>query len=162
LRGRSDKPEARVAKGLHIAVVDDDDVVVDRINAIFPEYDAERVDHLDDVLKNLHGSTVVVIGPSAVNEDTFEQVEAIRDGGPGTTSVAVNLAAAARDGEIGPIVVDADLPFGDVAITLGLDPARGLADATGSDMDLTRLRALLTADASTGLRALLAPADPAR
>ena len=84
-------------------------------------------------------------------------------GGAGTTTIAVNLAIAASVGaNASPILVDADLPFGDVAIMLGLDPSNSLADATGADIDQARLRSLLVAEANSGLRTLLAPADPAR
>ncbi|MEY2426175.1 MAG: pilus assembly protein CpaE [Actinomycetota bacterium] len=84
-------------------------------------------------------------------------------GGAGTTTIAVNLAiAASRGGGSGPILVDADLPFGDVAITLGLDPTQSLADATGADMDQLRLRGVLVTEKVSGLRCLLAPPDPAR
>jgi pilus assembly protein CpaE len=84
-------------------------------------------------------------------------------GGAGTTTIAVNLAiAASHGGGMTPILVDADLPFGDVAITLGLDPTNSLADATGADIDAARLRGLLVTEATSGLRTLLAPADPAR
>jgi pilus assembly protein CpaE len=84
-------------------------------------------------------------------------------GGAGTTTIAVNLAiASSKGGASGPILVDADLPFGDVAITLGLDPTHSLADATGADMDQLRLRSLLVTENVSGLRTLLAPPDPAR
>ena len=84
-------------------------------------------------------------------------------GGAGTTTIAVNLAIAASTGNgPAPILVDADLPFGDVAITLGLDPSNSLADATGADIDQARLRSLLVTETVSGLRTLLAPADPAR
>jgi pilus assembly protein CpaE len=83
-------------------------------------------------------------------------------GGAGTTTVATNLAIAATRPGANPILVDADLPFGDVAITLGLDPTQSLADATGADMDQLRLRSLLVPESVSGLRTLLAPADPAR
>jgi pilus assembly protein CpaE len=80
--------------------------------------------------------------------------------------VAVNLAAAAAAaapaGSPTPILVDADMPFGDVAIGLGLDPTHSLADATGADLDETRLRTLLINAPNAGVRTLLAPPDPAR
>lgn len=83
-------------------------------------------------------------------------------GGAGTTTIAVNLAVAASHGSVTPILVDADLPFGDVAITMGLEPTQSLADATGADMDQFRLRGLLVTESVSGLRTLLAPPDPAR
>lgn len=109
----------------------------------------ERVEHLGFGGKHgQRGRVVAVFSPK---------------GGAGTTTIATNLAiAASRPGAVAPILVDADLPFGDVAITLGLDPIQGLADATGADLDHQRLRSLLVNEPSSGLRTLLAPADPAR
>ena len=109
----------------------------------------ERVEHLGFAADgSQRGRVVAVFSPK---------------GGAGTTTVAVNLAVAASPGGgATPVLVDADLPFGDVAITLGLDPTQSLADATGADMDQLRLRSLLVTDTVSGLRTLLAPADPAR
>jgi pilus assembly protein CpaE len=81
-------------------------------------------------------------------------------GGVGTTSVAINIAA--RRGSVPNVIVDTDLPFGDIAISLGVDPGNSLADATGSDLDLARLEGLIRPAAGGEMRALVAPADPAR
>ncbi|MEY2468449.1 MAG: pilus assembly protein CpaE, partial [Actinomycetota bacterium] len=109
----------------------------------------ERVEHFGFAADgNQRGRVVAVFSPK---------------GGAGTTTIAVNLAiAASHGGGARPILVDADLPFGDVAITLGLDPTESLADATGADIDQLRLRGLLVTESVSGLRTLLAPADPAR
>jgi pilus assembly protein CpaE len=107
----------------------------------------ERVEHLGMTDGEGRGRVVAVFSPK---------------GGAGTTTVATNLAIAATHPGSIPILVDADLPFGDVAITLGLDPTQSLADATGADMDQLRLRSLLVSENVSGLRTLLAPADPAR
>jgi pilus assembly protein CpaE len=81
-------------------------------------------------------------------------------GGVGTTTIAINLAA--RRGATPNVIVDTDLPFGDVAICLGVEPGNSLADATGSDLDLARLETLLRAAGGGEIRALVAPSDPAR
>jgi pilus assembly protein CpaE len=108
----------------------------------------ERVEALGLNDGSMRGRVVAVFSPK---------------GGAGTTTIAVNLAiAASHGGGATPILVDADLPFGDVAITLGLDPTNSLADATGADIDAARLKGLLVTEATSGLRTLLAPADPAR
>ena len=82
-------------------------------------------------------------------------------GGVGTTTLAINLAAQHSGGPAN-VIVDADLPFGDVAIGLGVEPGNSLADATGSDLDLARLEGLLKSPTGADVRALVAPSDPAR
>jgi len=120
-------------------------------------------DELSDVLRRAAARIEQVTRVATGANSTRGRIVAVFSpkGGAGTTTVAVNFAASIP-GDTSPIVVDADLPFGDVAITLGLDPSNSLADATGSDLDLARLRGLLAHDAGSGLRALAAPADPAR
>ncbi len=83
-------------------------------------------------------------------------------GGVGTTTVAVNLANTPRSDGRPHVIVDADLPFGDVAVSLGIDPSSSLADATGPDLDLVRLRSLFSHQEGRDVLALAAPADPAR
>lgn len=81
-------------------------------------------------------------------------------GGVGCTTLAVNLAALAV-GRGPTLVVDADLPFGDVSVVLGVEPRNGLADMVGADLDADRLNSAL-ATHSSGLRVLPGPPDPAQ
>ncbi len=83
-------------------------------------------------------------------------------GGVGTTTVAINLAAQRVPGGANNVIVDADLPFGDVAISLGLEPSNSLADATGSDLDVPRLASLFATPKGADIRALAAPSEPAQ
>lgn len=81
-------------------------------------------------------------------------------GGVGKTTLAVNLALALSKGnEV--CLVDLDLGFGDVAITLQLFPARTLADAIPleSGLDADSLEPLLTPHRN-GIQTLVAPVQP--
>ncbi len=83
-------------------------------------------------------------------------------GGVGKTTLAVNLAIALSDkGAKRVCVVDLDLSFGDIAITLQLIPARTMADVVHfeSGLDFSVLEPLLTSHGS-GIKALVAPVQP--
>lgn len=81
-------------------------------------------------------------------------------GGVGRTTIAVNMAAIAAASR-STVIVDADMPFCDVAVMLGVEPRNGLADLTGNDLDVERLTNALATHAS-GMRVLPGPPDPAR
>jgi pilus assembly protein CpaE len=84
-------------------------------------------------------------------------------GGVGKTTIATNLAIAlAAGGSRRVCLVDLDLAFGDVAITLQLNPERTIADAipVADRIDETGVRTLLTPYVP-GVDTLLAPVQPA-
>jgi pilus assembly protein CpaE len=82
-------------------------------------------------------------------------------GGVGKTTLAVNLALALSRDEQNVCLVDLDLGFGDVAITLQLFPARTLADAVALEhgLDIGSLEPLLTPHRA-GIHTLVAPVQP--
>jgi Flp pilus assembly CpaE family ATPase len=83
-------------------------------------------------------------------------------GGCGKTTVAVNLGIAlARQGVSRVCVVDLDLAFGDVAISVQLDPMRTIVDALpmAGHLDESGAASLLTRY-QPGLDMLLAPVTP--
>jgi pilus assembly protein CpaE len=83
-------------------------------------------------------------------------------GGVGKTTVSTNMSVAlAAGGSRSVCLVDLDLSFGDVAITLQIFPTRTIADAVpmGADLDLPGLESLLT-PYRDGVQALVAPTSP--
>jgi len=83
-------------------------------------------------------------------------------GGVGKTTSSVNLALALTDrGARKVCLVDLDLAFGDVAITMQLFPTHSIEQAVGSEdsVDLAMLEGLLTRHQDT-LTVLAAPAHP--
>jgi pilus assembly protein CpaE len=82
-------------------------------------------------------------------------------GGVGKTTTATNVAVALSQMDYRVCLVDLDLAFGDVGITLQLFPEHTIADAVAlqGDLDAESLDALLT-KCSDHLFALAAPASP--
>lgn len=84
-------------------------------------------------------------------------------GGSGKTSLATNLAAVLAENQAKSVaLLDLDVQFGDVAISMHLAPARTLHDAVRiENLDATAIRSLMTPH-PTGVSILAAPLDPAQ
>jgi pilus assembly protein CpaE len=82
-------------------------------------------------------------------------------GGTGKTLTTCNLAVALARAERKVAVVDIDLQFGDVGLSLGLTPERTLYDLakTGSSLDAEKVEDYLAIHGS-GVRVMLAPSRP--
>lgn len=82
-------------------------------------------------------------------------------GGIGKTLTAANLAVTFAEDGHSAVVVDLDLQFGDVGLTLGLTPEKTIYDLARSSgsMDAEKVEAFM-AEHVSGARALLAPTRP--
>ena len=131
------------------------------IGAVVP---ADGQQALTAALSRAKHSWESIVGPATVQEGR-RQGEVITvfspKGGVGKTTMSVNLglALSRRGQEV--CIVDLDLSFGDVAITMQLVPQHTIADATESEehLDFSMLHTLLTPyDASLSI--LAAPTQP--
>ena len=104
-----------------------------------------------------------IVGPSASQGDRKGVVVTVFSpkGGVGKTTMAVNLGLALSRHENQVCVVDLDLSFGDVAITLQLVPEHTIADAAESEehLDFAMLQTLLSSF-DPSLSILAAPTQP--
>src|SRR5688572_8577065 len=120
---------------------------------------------LGEAIKRAHQVFRAVTGPSVRGDDTptgrLLTVFSPK-GGVGKTTIAANLAVALSAREtLRVCLVDLDLGFGDIAITLQLFPARTIADAVAleSELDFSMLEPLLTPH-RRGFSTLVAPVQP--
>jgi pilus assembly protein CpaE len=102
-------------------------------------------------------------GPGGAENDKHGRVLTVFSpkGGVGKTTMSVNLGLALANAGQAVCVVDLDLAFGDVAITLQLIPLHTVAEAADSEehLDWGMLQTLLTPHPST-LMILAAPTTP--
>lgn len=120
---------------------------------------------LGDAVKRAHQVYRAVTGPGSRLDDapTGRLITIFSPkGGVGKTTIAANLTVAlAAKHDLRVCLVDLDLGFGDVAITLQLFPARTIADAVAleRELDFSMLEPLLTPH-RRGFSTLVAPVQP--
>jgi MinD-like ATPase involved in chromosome partitioning or flagellar assembly len=104
-----------------------------------------------------------MLAPPTEDESTPGQIVTVfaAKGGCGKTTLAINLGVALAMQASRVCVVDLDLSFGDVAISVQLDPVRTVVDALpmAGHLDVTGAASLLTRY-QPGLEMLLAPVTP--
>ena len=104
-----------------------------------------------------------MLTPPAEDESAPGQIVTVfaAKGGCGKTTLAINLAVALARHAVRVCVLDLDLAFGDVAISVQLDPVRTVVDALpmAGHLDITGAASLLTRY-QPGLDMLLAPVTP--
>lgn len=83
-------------------------------------------------------------------------------GGVGKTTMSTNVAAYLASTGARTLLVDLDLMFGDVAISLQLPSHRSVSDlvAMSGHLDAQGLQSVVTAHEGSGLHVVAAPADP--
>lgn len=119
-------------------------------------------DALGAAIGRAHQLFVALRGPGGATQLGTVVTVFSPKGGVGKTTIAVNLALALnQSGARRVCLVDLDLAFGDVAITMQLFPTHSIEHAIGSEdsLDLDQLDGLLTRQADS-LMVLAAPAHP--
>jgi pilus assembly protein CpaE len=93
-----------------------------------------------------HGNVICILGPK---------------GGIGKTLTSSNLGVALAEAGHRTVIVDLDLQFGDLGLSLGLEPERTIYDlaTSGGVLDPEKIDAFL-AEHVSGARVLLAPVRP--
>ncbi len=83
-------------------------------------------------------------------------------GGVGKTTLSVNLAVHLALSGARTLLVDLDLMFGDVAISLQLEPRGSIGDlvSMAGHLDAQGLASVTTTHAASGLHVVTAPSDP--
>ncbi|MGA8845180.1 MAG: AAA family ATPase [Nocardioides sp.] len=127
--------------------------------------DVAQADDLEAVAASIRQADelfVALRGPSGVPRVGRVVTVFSPKGGVGKTTMAVNLALAlSQSGARKVCLVDLDLAFGDVAITMQLFPTHSIEQAIGSEdsLDLLTLEGLLTRHPES-MMVLAAPSHP--
>jgi pilus assembly protein CpaE len=117
----------------------------------------------DDLLFSIQKAVARKQGAAAVGSVALSPMVCVLGpkGGTGKTLTACNLAVGLADAGYRVAMVDLDLQFGDVGLSLGLAPEKTIYDLakSGGSLDAEKLDGYLATHGS-GVRALLAPTRP--
>lgn len=120
---------------------------------------------LSDALRRSRALTVRLAGhlagTASISEGKVLTVFSAK-GGVGKTTISTNLAVYLASKGHRTLLVDLDLSFGDVGISLQLTPSASIMDAVamGGHLDEAGLAALVTKHEPSGLDVVCAPTDP--
>ena len=123
---------------------------------------ADDLEAVQTAIRQAHQLFEALRGPSGAQQLGRVVTVFSPKGGVGKTTMAVNLALALTEGGARKVcLVDLDLAFGDVAITMQLFPTHSIEQAVGSEdsLDLAMLEGLLTRHQDS-LMVLAAPPHP--
>jgi len=123
---------------------------------------ADDLDAVTAAVARAHQLSTALRGPSGARQVGKVVTVFSPKGGVGKTTVSVNLALALTEGGARRVcLVDLDLAFGDVAITMQLFPTHSIEQAVGSEdsVDMAMLEGLLTRHHDS-LMVLAAPPHP--
>jgi len=123
---------------------------------------ADDLEAVQGAVRQAHQLFEALRGPSGAHQIGRVITVFSPKGGVGKTTMAVNLALALTEGGARKVcLVDLDLAFGDVAITMQLFPTHSIEQAVGAEdsLDLAMLEGLLTRHQDS-LMVLAAPPHP--
>jgi pilus assembly protein CpaE len=124
--------------------------------------EASDLDAVEAAVERAHQLFTALRGPAGVQQLGKVVTVFSPKGGVGKTTMSVNLALAlTQSGGRRVCLVDLDLAFGDVAITMQLFPTHSIEQAVGSEdaLDFAMIEGLLTRHHES-LMVLAAPAHP--
>lgn len=117
-----------------------------------------------EALRRSRDLTARLIGHAAGGPAKEGQVVTVfsAKGGVGKTTLSTNTAVYLAHSGLKTLLVDLDLSFGDVAISLQLVPTQSVYDAVGMSghLDEEALRSVTVVHEESGLHVLCAPNDP--
>ncbi|MGE9808850.1 MULTISPECIES: AAA family ATPase [unclassified Janibacter] len=128
---------------------------------------AEDLTAVADAVRRSHELTARLVGGSDLaGSGHHARVITVfsAKGGVGKTTLSTNLAVHFAASGARTLLIDLDLAFGDVAISLQLLPQSSIADvaAMSGHLDPAGLASLVITHAASGLDVVAAPSDPAQ